>query len=98
MPRKRLTLRKGSTMVEFAIATFAFFLLVFGGIEFSRAAWQYNIVANAAKAGARWSIVRGGSSGQTPATTTQIHDYIVTQMYGYSELDTVTYLPSGSKK
>lgn len=81
-------------MVEFAIASTVFFLLVFGGIEFSRAVWQYNVVANAAKAATRWAVVRGSSSGQTAATASDVHDYIVTQMYGYSELDTVSWNPS----
>ena len=96
MRRKKLLDERGTSVVEFAIAVTIFLLLVFGGIEFSRAVWQYNIVANAAKAAARWTVVRGSSSGGTPATTTQIHDYIVTQMYGYSELDTVTWL-NGTK-
>jgi Flp pilus assembly protein TadG len=81
-------------MVEFAIASTAFFLLILGGIQFSRAIWQYNITANAAKAATRWAAVRGSSSGQTAATADQVHDYIVTQMYGYSELDTVSWNPS----
>lgn len=98
MRKKGLGLRKGSTMVEFTIATFVFFLLVFGGIEFSRAVWQYNIVANAAKAAARWTIVRGGSSGQTAVADTTIHNYIVTQMYGYPETDSITWLPSTKKR
>jgi Flp pilus assembly protein TadG len=94
----KLTARRGSTMVEFAIASTAFFLLIFGAIEFSRGVWQYNIVANAAKAAARWAIVRGSSAGQTPATATDVHNYIVTQMYGYAETDTVNWLPTGTKK
>jgi Flp pilus assembly protein TadG len=88
--------QRGSTVPEFAIAVTVFFLLVFGGIEFSRVVWQYNIVANAAKAAARWTVVRGSSSGGTAATASDVHDYIVTQMYGYSELDTVTWI-NGTK-
>jgi Flp pilus assembly protein TadG len=81
-------------MVEFAIACTVFFILVFGAIQFSRAVWQFNVVANAAKAAARWTIVRGGSAGQTAVADTTIHNYIVTQMYGYPETDSITWLPT----
>jgi Flp pilus assembly protein TadG len=92
--QKKLSGERGTTTVEFAIATTVFFLLVFGGIQFSRAVWQYNVVANASKAAARWAAVRGSSNGQTAATSDQVHDYILTQMYGYAELDTVTWNPT----
>ena len=78
--------------------TGVFFLLIFGAFEFSRAVWQYNIVANAAKAAVRWAAVRGSSSGQTAATATDVHNYIVTQMYGYPEVDTVTWTPVDKKR
>jgi Flp pilus assembly protein TadG len=98
MLKPTLRARKGATMVEFAISCTVFFLLVFGGIEFSRAVSQYNAVANAAKAAARWTIVRGASSGQTAVSADSVHSYIVTQMYGYPELDTVTWTPSTKKR
>ena len=86
--------RRGATLVEFAIAASVFFLLVFIGIEFSRAIWQYNIVANAAKSAVRWASVRGASSGNTPTDSAGVYDYIGTQMYGYPYVDTVTWSPS----
>lgn len=85
--------QKGAAMVEFAIASSVFFLLVFGAIAFGRGIFQYNIVANAAKAAVRWTVVRGSSSGQTAATADDVHNFILTQMGGYSELDTVTWSP-----
>jgi len=91
MRNRRLSGERGGTLVEFTIASTIFLLFVFGGIGFSRAVWQYNIVANAAKAAVRWSAVRGSSVGQTPATETDIHNFIVTQMYGYSEVDSVSW-------
>jgi Flp pilus assembly protein TadG len=96
--KKKLSGERGGTLVEFSVAATLFFLIVFGGIHFTRAVWQYNIVANAAKAAVRWTAVRGGSVGQIAATDTQIHDYIVTQMYGFSEVDSVTWLPAGGDK
>lgn len=80
-------------MVEFTLATSAFFLLIFGAIGFGQVIFQYNIVANAAKAAVRWTVVRGSSSGQTAATASQVHDFIVTQMNGFSEVDSVTWSP-----
>lgn len=98
MRKNRLSGERGATLVEFAIATTVFFLLVFGGIQFARAIWQSNIAANAAKSAARWAAVRGTSSGQAGATVADVHNFIVTQMYGYSETDTVTWNPTDKKQ
>lgn len=80
-------------MVEFSIASVIFFLLVFGAVAFGKAIYQYNIVSNAARSTVRWAVVRGSSSGQTAVTATQVHDYVVTQMFGLTETDTVTWTP-----
>ena len=80
-------------MVEFSIASTIFFLLVFGAIAFGKAIYQYNLVSNAARAAVRWTVVRGSSMGQTAATSTDVHNYIVTQMNGVSETDSVTWNP-----
>lgn len=79
-------------MVEFSIVSVVFFLLVFGAIGFGQAIYNYNIVSNAARAAVRWAVVRGSSSGQTAATASDVHDYIVTQMNGIAETDTVTWI------
>ncbi|HEY4956097.1 MAG TPA: TadE/TadG family type IV pilus assembly protein [Gemmatimonadaceae bacterium] len=93
MRKRRLFGERGAAMVEFAVASSAFFLLISGAIAFGHAIFQYNIVANAAKAGVRWTVVRGSSSSQTAATTADVHNSILTQMNGYSEFDTVTWSP-----
>ena len=79
-------------MVEFSIVSVVFFLLVFGAVGFGQAMYRYNIVSNAARAAVRWTVVRGSSSGQTAATASEVHDYIVTQMNEVSETDTVTWI------
>lgn len=84
-------------MVEFSIVSVIFFLLVFGAVGFAQALYRYNIVSNAARSAVRWAIVRGNSSGQTPATASDVHDYIVTQMNGITETDTVTWNPADKK-
>jgi Flp pilus assembly protein TadG len=90
-------MRRGATTVEFLVVAIVFFLLVFGAVQFSRALVQYNVVSNATKSSVRWAAVRVSSAGQTPATPTQVHDYIATQMYGYSETDSVSWNPDASR-
>jgi Flp pilus assembly protein TadG len=87
----RLGNRRGAAMVEFSIASVIFFLLVFSAVAFGQAINRYNIVSNAARSAVRWAIVRGSSSGQTAATASDIHDYIVTKMNGVAETDSVTW-------
>ena len=81
-------------MVEFAVATTIFFILVFGAVAFSQAIMQYNITSNAAKAAVRWAAVRGSTSGQTAATESDVHDFVVTKMNGIAETDSVTWNPT----
>jgi Flp pilus assembly protein TadG len=85
--------RRGSAMVELSIASLIFFFVIFGTIGFGHAIYRYNTVSNAARSAVRWAIVRGSSSGQTAVTASQVHDYIVTQMNGITETDTVTWIP-----
>ena len=80
-------------MVEFAIVSLVFFLVVFGVVGFGQAIYRYNTVSNAARTAVRWAVVRGSSSGQSAATASEVHDYIVTQMFGIAETDTVTWIP-----
>jgi Flp pilus assembly protein TadG len=55
---------RGSTMVEFSIVAFLFVLLLLGIGEFGIATWAKNSVADAAREGTRWAMVRGQKSGQ----------------------------------
>jgi len=91
--KKKLSGEQGATVAEFALATTMFFLLVFGGIQFARGIYQYNIISNASKAGARWAAVRGSSSGQTAATDSAIDVYIQSQLYGITAVDSVSRSP-----
>jgi Flp pilus assembly protein TadG len=51
--------QRGATMAETAIVMTAFLALLFGIIDFGRAAYTYSFVAKLARQGARWAIVRG---------------------------------------
>ncbi len=53
--------KRGSAALEFALASIAFLALLFGIIDFCRAVYAYEFVTYAARAGARWAVVRGSS-------------------------------------
>jgi Flp pilus assembly protein TadG len=50
---------RGASLPETAIVMAALLLLTFGIIDFGRAFYTYSFVANAARQGVRWAIVRG---------------------------------------
>lgn len=62
--------RKGQAIVEFAIVSVAFFLMVFGTIDFGRAIFMYTQLNNAVREGARYGKV-------TPSDTTGIKQAVV---------------------
>ena len=48
---------RGSTLVEFAIAATIFLTAMFAVIEFGRALWVHNALADAARRGARYAVL-----------------------------------------
>ena len=52
---------RGSTLVEFAIAGAVFLTSMFGVIEFGRALWAHNALADAARRGARYAVLNSVS-------------------------------------
>ena len=48
--------QRGSTLVEFAIGATVFFTAMFAVIEFGRALWTHNALADAARRGARYAV------------------------------------------
>jgi len=52
---------RGQTLVEFSLVAFLCMVLLLSIVEISRMALVYTTVANAARAGARYSIVHGGT-------------------------------------
>ncbi len=61
-PIRKRRLRKGASLVEFAITVPILFLVMFAAIEFSRVNTIRHSVANAAYEGARRGIVPGASA------------------------------------
>lgn len=55
--------RRGNVTVEFGLAFLVFFAIVYGIMEFSRMVSAYNILAGAAREGARYAMVHGSASG-----------------------------------
>ena len=48
---------RGTTLVEFSIAATVFLVSMFGVIEFGRALWVHNALADAARRGARYAVL-----------------------------------------
>lgn len=59
--RSRKAARRGGAVVEFAIVLMLLLTIILAGIEFDRLVLAYTTVANAARVGARYAIVHGGS-------------------------------------
>ena len=61
--------RRGSTLIEFALISFLLLMVLFVSIEMDRMLFVYTNLADAAKAGTRYAIVRGAdrTSGASTA-------------------------------
>ena len=91
---------RGSALVEFAIASTVALTMVFGIIDFGRGLYTYHLVANAARAGSRWAIVRGNTctAPGCPATSAQVQTYVRGLAPGIdpNSLTVVTTWPGGA--
>lgn len=63
MKRRKLfhSSERGSTLVEYAIALTVFLTAMFAVIEFGRALWVHNALADAARRGARYATLNSSS-------------------------------------
>lgn len=61
--------QEGNTLVEFAIGASVFLLVMFAVIEFGRALWVHNALADAARRAARYAINQPASSPAGSATS-----------------------------
>lgn len=75
--RTRIRPVAGQAIVEFAIASILFFLIVFGTIDFGRSIYIYAELTNAAREGARYASVCAGAP--QPCTSSQIESYVVSK-------------------
>lgn len=92
------SLRRGSTMVEFALGFTVFLLLVLGMLDLGRGVWAWNTLVYATREGARYAIVHGASS-DSPATASDIEEQVRSFAVGLdsSQLTiTTTWQPTNS--
>jgi Flp pilus assembly protein TadG len=85
--------QRGSGLPEMAIVATALLALMFGIIDFGRAMYTYSFVAQLARAGARWAIVRG--SGCTVldncnATSASLQTYVQSLSLGMTNASKIT--------
>lgn len=59
--------RRGSTMLEPALVTSVFLILLMGIADFGRMGFAFNSIAFAAHRAARWATTRGSASGHAAA-------------------------------
>lgn len=69
---------RGNALVEFAIVSTASLTLMLGIVDFGRALYTYHLVANAARSGTRYAMVRGSTCTVSgcPATGDAIQTYV----------------------
>ncbi len=70
---------RGSSLPETAIVMAVLLAVMFGIMDFGRALYTYGFVANAAREGARWAIVRGSKCTQLdhcPAGSSDVQTYV----------------------
>jgi Flp pilus assembly protein TadG len=58
---------RGSSLIEFALISFMFVILLAGVVEMGRMVLVYTTIANAARAGARYAIVHGADQTVSPS-------------------------------
>jgi Flp pilus assembly protein TadG len=78
--RKSRCADRGSAVVEFAAAFTMLFSFLFGIMDLSRALYSYHFVADAAREGTRYAMVRGSSctsyTTACPASASDIQTYL----------------------
>jgi Flp pilus assembly protein TadG len=79
-------LKRGSSMPETVIVMGALLAMICGIIDFGRAIYTYGFVAQLARQGARWAIVRGSQCTlltDCSATSSQVQAYVQSLAYGF---------------
>jgi Flp pilus assembly protein TadG len=100
--RPRRSGERGSTIIEFAILAFTLLVVLFTGIELNRMAFVYTELADAAKAGVRYAIVRGStrpSGSSSPADSSPVSDIVKYYVTGVDQSKltvTVNYLDANN--
>jgi TadE-like protein len=64
IPRRANTNQRGAALVEFAIGATVMLTAVFAVLEFGRALWTHNALADAARRGARYAVIYGADDAK----------------------------------
>lgn len=92
--RKR---ERGSSLPETAIVLAVLLALLFGIVDFARATYTYAFVAQLARQGARWAIVRGSKCvflDHCNAGQTDIQAYVQSLSEGATNASSIAVTPS----
>ena len=71
---------RGSTLIEFAVASAVFFMIILGIMQFGIAVWNYNMLPSLAQDGARYASVHGDTNATTCTTISQVECETTTEM------------------
>src|SRR5438067_5589374 len=69
LPTARQNRRPGAHLVEFAVVSIFFFLILFGILEYGRLVMIINLMDNAAREGARYAVVNTNQGSSLTANT-----------------------------
>lgn len=85
--------KRGSSMPETVIVMAVLLAMICGIIDFGRAIYTYGFVAQLARQGARWAIVRGSQCTvltDCNATSSQVQAYVQSLAYGFTTPSSIT--------
>lgn len=90
--------KAGHSYVEFSVSAVPLLLFLFGTINFALAVYAYNFTSYAAREATRYAAVRG-SSGPTPAATSDVTNFVLAKAHGLDSSNlkvTTTWSPNNN--
>ena len=90
---RKLRAERGTSVIEFAVASVVLFMMIFGLVEFGLAIWKNNVVASLAKDGARYAATHGSTTTR-PASSADVSNYVRLRAFELSPTVTTTW-PDG---
>jgi Flp pilus assembly protein TadG len=94
--RSRWLDERGSELIEFALVSPLFLMMMFGLTQYGFLVWQYNMISNLAQEGVRWASVRGANSA-APASGAQVQTYVQSRTVGMNVTVTTTSVDPATK-
>ena len=84
-------------MVEMALVSMLFFTLIIGILDVGRAVFTYNRISAVTRDATRHAIVHGARSS-SPATATDIQDYVQNKLVGLTGVGVTTTWTPGNRR